>query len=348
MILARALSNVTVDDTLGDPTTGAQIVYSPQAAWNDGRSCSVCQAHPQDTSLINQGTWRDTSYDPTHPIDNLSASFRFNGSAVYVFCILALFPSDPYGASDMSFFIDGRNVSRFAQPAPATAMGYQYNVPVFSSGPLPPGEHTLTIQVGSPDGTFVTMLLDSIVYSSNSVRSVTAPSSLSSSALPTASLPSSPGPSMIPGPHTTQRATIIGSVIGALLGGMFLVGAGAYLWRLYSSRRSDAEAVTRAHPFTPVPPAQSQSPATAPNPLDATLASQQTRLHSSMGRKGAEAQRANPSYAGPSSSPDSPVTSVPSSSRSPPSAYISSSRPSEGGGYDPQRGEDSGPPPSYA
>jgi hypothetical protein len=43
-----ALVNVTIDDTYGDPNTGAQIMYMPDS-WNNGTSCSACTARPDSS-----------------------------------------------------------------------------------------------------------------------------------------------------------------------------------------------------------------------------------------------------------------------------------------------------------
>jgi hypothetical protein len=40
-----ALVNVTIDDTFGDPKTGAQVTYFPDG-WNNGTNCSECTARP--------------------------------------------------------------------------------------------------------------------------------------------------------------------------------------------------------------------------------------------------------------------------------------------------------------
>lgn len=59
---SAALVNVTVDDTFGDPSTGKQVVYSPQGAWQPGQFCTTCTAHP-DKSLAFNGTWHDSTFN---------------------------------------------------------------------------------------------------------------------------------------------------------------------------------------------------------------------------------------------------------------------------------------------
>ena len=53
-------TNVTVDDTNGDPRTGNQFTYSN--AWHIGQSCgSVCWA-PVNASLAYMNTWHDVTW----------------------------------------------------------------------------------------------------------------------------------------------------------------------------------------------------------------------------------------------------------------------------------------------
>ena len=55
------LVNVTIDDGYGDSRTGAQIAYSPESAWRDGRvECSGCNARPNSALLYNR-TWHDNT-----------------------------------------------------------------------------------------------------------------------------------------------------------------------------------------------------------------------------------------------------------------------------------------------
>lgn len=78
--LARgALVNVTVDDSAPDPEMGGSISYA--GAWNTGRGCSICRAHP-NSSRAYQHTWRDTTYDPRDTKNSQpdKAFFNFNGT----------------------------------------------------------------------------------------------------------------------------------------------------------------------------------------------------------------------------------------------------------------------------
>ena len=76
--------NVTIDDTLGDPTNGNHFIYSPDSDWQQGNGCSSCEAKLDPTQVSN-GTWHDTTWlvpiagsGDSSPIH--SASVQFNGT----------------------------------------------------------------------------------------------------------------------------------------------------------------------------------------------------------------------------------------------------------------------------
>lgn len=87
----------------------------------------------------------------------------FTGTAVYVFCTLALTTASPDGDSDMTFYIDGSIVGTFVHSAPGTS-GYEYNVSVYSNTSLSPGFHNLVLQNGHTNGEKSLMIFDYITY----------------------------------------------------------------------------------------------------------------------------------------------------------------------------------------
>ncbi|KAI0719137.1 hypothetical protein C8T65DRAFT_523365, partial [Cerioporus squamosus] len=162
-----ALVNVTIDDTLGDPNTRAQIVYDPPGVWKVGQNCTDCTAQPDPSQLTN-ATWHDGTFSAVVENGNasnqpLTAAVTFEGVAVYVYCVVTHSFKSPVGNSDMSFFIDGNLVGQFVQP-PTGDTTYEYNVPVYVNESLPPGSHTIAIVNGVPNGNQSLTLLDYIVY----------------------------------------------------------------------------------------------------------------------------------------------------------------------------------------
>ncbi|KAI0784127.1 hypothetical protein C8Q75DRAFT_724994 [Abortiporus biennis] len=158
------LVNVTVDDSGTDPTTGVPIVYAPPDAWNLGQTCAACTAHV-DSSIAFDHTWHDVSYNPSvDPTVVPTASLQFNGSAIYVFCIIAHTSVSPDGNSNMTFFIDGQVVNTFLQ-TPNNDTSLTYNFPVYVNTSLQTGIHTFMLQTGGLGSLKSLTLLDYIVYS---------------------------------------------------------------------------------------------------------------------------------------------------------------------------------------
>lgn len=85
------------------------------------------------------------------------------GSAVYVFCIIPHASSPFIGTSDMTFFLDGKQVGTFAL-APNGSNVYDYNVPVYANASVPPGKHLITLRNGTPNAPQSLVMLDYIVY----------------------------------------------------------------------------------------------------------------------------------------------------------------------------------------
>jgi len=216
--------NVTIDDKFGDSQTGTQITYLPPGAWHDGEQpCSKCIAH-LDPSQLHNGTWHDSTFNPQpgsndDPNQVLSASVTFNGSALYVYCVIAHSSSSPDGHSDMIFSIDNEVVGTFAQ-APTTGHHptYQYRVPVYVNHSMPAGIHTFTLQNGRMGGQKSLVLLDSIMYTQHTDGEVRYTSSTSASAT------------------RARRAVLLGSLLGTLLGLLF-VGLGLYLYIKFRRRQ---------------------------------------------------------------------------------------------------------------
>ncbi|KAF9463808.1 hypothetical protein BDZ94DRAFT_1308514 [Collybia nuda] len=190
--------SVTVDDSSPDPRTGKSIAYSPASAWNSATVCQKgpgkCTAAPNKDTL-NEGTWHESTFNPVDNSSNdfpntpLTATVQFDGTAVYVYCVLALTTSGPSGNSDMTFVIDNKVVGNFVKPAP-NSPGYQYNALVYSNELLPPGPHELRIVNGRINGTKSLIIIDRIVYTFETD--------------PTPSPPTNPSP---PPDHSTQLTT---------------------------------------------------------------------------------------------------------------------------------------------
>ncbi|KAL4265888.1 hypothetical protein AB1N83_003460 [Pleurotus pulmonarius] len=238
--------NITVDDTLGDPTTGRRVAYHPASVWNDGANCSACNARP-DKDFLYMGTWKDSSYDPQSEVP--TASVTFFGTAVYVLCALSHSKAKPFGSSNMFFFIDNQLAGNFTRESPGTD-GYDYNVTVFSQTNLPSAEHNLTIQNGRAKGRRTLMLLDAIIYTRDDGKS----DSPSISAGPTAV-----GPTATMRVSTESASTsgtvVIAAVIGST-GGVALIILLYLLCHRHRSHRASRAQTADIAPGRRSPPSQ--------------------------------------------------------------------------------------------
>lgn len=155
------LVNVTLDDR----DTG--LIYTPSGAWADGTDCEACTAKLETDKLVN-GSWHESTFQPGDKEPH-KVSVSFNGTAIYVDCILAKSTTDPplNGHSDMRFFIDGTLVGRFAQDISNDSTStYEYGTTVYANTSIPAGLHTFRLQNGHTNSTTQSrVLLDAITYS---------------------------------------------------------------------------------------------------------------------------------------------------------------------------------------
>jgi len=170
-----ALVNITIDDSTGDSLTHAPITYSPADAWANRTSCqddsSTCVAHPDAAKLVG-GTWHESSFSVSntslHPNVPSTAALSFNGSAVYVNCAIPRSTFAPDGTIQLTFFLDGVQAGSFQRDAIA-GTGFDYVI-VFSSTDLTPASHSLVIQNGVQGGPNSLLVLDAILYTTESAN----------------------------------------------------------------------------------------------------------------------------------------------------------------------------------
>ncbi|KAH6912766.1 hypothetical protein BKA70DRAFT_1059680, partial [Coprinopsis sp. MPI-PUGE-AT-0042] len=163
------LVNATIDDAYGDTRGGAGIDYTPASAWRDGRlPCTSCLAQPNSALLYNR-TWHDSTFtrnSQNEALNNIPtvATAHFSGTGIYVYCALAR-PDDAgfTTRSDMTFYIDGKEVGTFKQEPPG-GDGFDYDALVYKNTELPPGDHEFILQNGRADAPASLVLLDRIVY----------------------------------------------------------------------------------------------------------------------------------------------------------------------------------------
>lgn len=219
------LVNVTIDDQ------SPSLFYSN--LWKNGDSCTDCLAAPISSQTM-YGTWHDSTYDAdtkTSPYPMHNVSISFNGSVIYVICIVPKTPGSVIGSSDMSFYIDGDLVGNFVNDPSPGERGFVYNYTVYSNTSIPPGQHRFTLQNGRVGGASSTItLLDAIVYSYDDGQ----PDHNSSDI----------------GTTTTDTSTVrnIGFIIGFALAGALAMFLGVIAFILYRRHRKHTSEPNHSHP----------------------------------------------------------------------------------------------------
>ncbi|KAF7437314.1 hypothetical protein PC9H_004153 [Pleurotus ostreatus] len=237
--------NVTVDDRYGGPD-GSEIAYGE--GWFDSglSECGPgCQSAASFAGATN-GTWKRSTYDSTANLDKpKSASFAFNGTAVYVYCILA--PATAAGIpgnTDLTFILDG-NV---AQMLKDLSLSPQRTV-VFQQDNLPFGEHGLTIVNGHMGSKYkqVMVFLDSIVYTADDSQSDKGSRGKDKADRPRKGS-NADGDNFASTQATSEnkKLVIIAAICG-VLGGILLLAILIWLYHRFRAKR------TRQLPATPLP-----------------------------------------------------------------------------------------------
>ncbi|KAJ3542875.1 hypothetical protein NM688_g5927 [Phlebia brevispora] len=196
LITAAVLQNITVDDTNGDQLTGTFVTYTPSSGWNIGNGCQTCAATP-NSSFAWDATWQDATYYPGTDIsperEVQQARFSFTGSAIYVYGIQCHTLDFPQCTADIEFYIDGQLMPQtytFTPDNPGTNT-YTYNVLLYGNDALPTGPHSIVIQNGVQGVSSSIILLDYLVYTTDtdtdtpSTFPTPSPQQTTSSAAPT-------------------------------------------------------------------------------------------------------------------------------------------------------------------
>jgi len=134
-------SNRTIDDTLGDSATGVLPIYSRN--WSKGQNCPSCLARPDQSATFDH-SWHDTTSDspPGNPAHNVSISFQ--GTAIWVYCVVPNHIQDASTLVNISFTLDGSRVGTYMHQ-PNQSDVYEYNVTVYSNVTMENSEHTLVM-----------------------------------------------------------------------------------------------------------------------------------------------------------------------------------------------------------
>ncbi|KIK62903.1 hypothetical protein GYMLUDRAFT_164227 [Collybiopsis luxurians FD-317 M1] len=158
--------NCSIDDTRGDSVTGEVPTYLPTTSgvWED-TSCPDCFLNPP-TSNAFMGTYKAATYRP-YKFNNMSITFKFTGTAIYIFFILANAPPPGFIATTAAnFTLDGSIVGTFGHGPDPTAPDFQFNALVFSAAGLENATHEMVISTSGLTDEKIWVNFDYALYTS--------------------------------------------------------------------------------------------------------------------------------------------------------------------------------------
>ncbi|KAF5388955.1 hypothetical protein D9757_005059 [Collybiopsis confluens] len=211
----RAAVNRSIDDTLGDSVTGQKPLYLPPTVgiWEDA-TCKECALRPSIQDAYDQ-TWTAATYHPK--LGNMSISFPFTGTAIYVFFILANISSHN-STTATNFTLDGVLVEgAYIHIADPDAPAFQFNESAlaFAQTGLENSTHNLIISTSGDETIFVNF--DYALYTFEEEDDTSVPSS-SSTDLSSATGSSTTSTTSTTSKHSdSSKGAIVGGIIGGLL-----------------------------------------------------------------------------------------------------------------------------------
>ncbi|TBU33091.1 hypothetical protein BD311DRAFT_653290 [Dichomitus squalens] len=241
-LVVAASWSVAIDDTYGDVATGAMPIYNPPSAWTQGQACisenEDCLVD-LDPKQVSNGTWHYSvgSSDDAPP---RTIDLNFEGNSISVYCIISQVDRVRIAVVNMTFELDGQPVDTFFHDPSGTKDGagnydIQYNVAVYQSNLITPGNHTL--RISSIGGS--SMYFDYALYTTESDFH-----NPTMSALPSASAPS--GTPATYAQNASSAHPRLGVIVGAAAGGaVLLIAIGILAFILIRRRRRAGEDLLR-------------------------------------------------------------------------------------------------------
>ncbi|KAH0583495.1 hypothetical protein H2248_009123 [Termitomyces sp. 'cryptogamus'] len=208
-LIYAAITNRTIDDTHGDLVTGAKPIYLP-GPWQHS-DCGGCAIKPPLDNVFMQTYSAFTYMEEKFP--SMSIQFSFQGTAIYVYFILANFVNDGVTTETLcDFLLDGVNVSRFHHD-PTSSREYEFNALAFAKDNLTNNNHTLLISTSGVNR----HLFTSFDYANYTFDDTPATSSASSFVTQQQS------PTTTPTSSRDSHSMPIGVIIGGTVGGILIL-----------------------------------------------------------------------------------------------------------------------------
>ncbi|KAI0800519.1 hypothetical protein C8Q74DRAFT_1397077 [Fomes fomentarius] len=211
-------------------------------AWAQGAECSTCNINTKlvDVNSVFDSTWHDSTHHPGDP--DRVITITFNGTAVYVFHLIANAISGTTTFTNLTFHIDGEQVGSFTHTPDDTHDPTLYRVPVYQNESLSNTVHTLETRASGPTDSLV--LFDFIAYTTDDGTSPSSTSDRPSSSI----LPSTQVSSV----QSTSSAPV-GAIVGGIVGGVCVLAALVVIFLCDRKRRRARRPTSiagRIEPFT--------------------------------------------------------------------------------------------------
>ncbi|KAJ4487574.1 hypothetical protein J3R30DRAFT_3429333 [Lentinula aciculospora] len=217
--------NRSIDDTLGDSVTGKRPMFLPTllGTWED-ETCAGCALQPPTSSAF-RGTYTAATYNPG--LKNISITFDFAGTAIYIFFILANNPASGItAATAANFTLDQSLVGTFSHSPNSSAPDFQFNQSalVFSKTGLKNISHNMVISTSGLDED-IWVNFDYALYTFQEAAESSSSKSLSSSSTdspPSATASTSSNVGVASSQHIASAHT--GVIVGGVVGGLAMLG----------------------------------------------------------------------------------------------------------------------------
>ncbi|KAJ3550094.1 hypothetical protein NMY22_g632 [Coprinellus aureogranulatus] len=248
-----AVVNRTIDDTFGDSETRRLPLYLPSIGevWK-GPECVGCAINP-DTSKAFKNSYQAATYAPDS--GKISITLTFNGTAIWVFFILANNEGDGITTvTDVNFAMDGESTPINFRHAPdLTTRDPLFNQLVYSRTDMPFKTHALEIFADANFNVYINF--DYAIYTHDD-DPVTTTSTTTSATLVTGgggTAPTTTTSGNAPGTTTTRNpgsggagagtdatqanssGTPVGAIVGGVVGG--ILGLAAIIFLVFCLRR---------------------------------------------------------------------------------------------------------------
>ncbi|KAJ3993791.1 hypothetical protein F5050DRAFT_1810195 [Lentinula boryana] len=221
--------NRSIDDTLGDSVTGDRPTYLPDTlgVWEDN-TCLDCALAP-NTSKAFDGTYTAATYNPD--LKNISISFAFTGTAIYVYFILANNPDPGISASTAAnFTLDGNLVSTFTHSpdSSSSAPDFYFNdsALAFSKTSMKNATHQMVISTSGLNSNYY-LNFDYALYTFQKPSTATSSSSSATSSTTGASASL----------QSDSKTVSAGAIAGGVIGGVAVVASAVWFFCLRHKKK---------------------------------------------------------------------------------------------------------------